>query len=180
MKRSTLALPLVFLTALLFATALGSLAAPGPALAADTGKAADKAPACKDWEARHEAMEARMAEMDQRLDSLVARMNAAKGDARLDAVMAVLNELVAQRAEMRAHRMGHHPHMGCPMAGSGCGAKECGKCGACKKGDCRDGEGCGKCGPCMKGDCPGAGKCPGCGMGDPSKRPAAKMGGEDA
>jgi len=50
---------------------------------------------------------------DQKLDDLIAKMNAAKGEARVDAIAAVLNELVAQRKEMRKH-MGAGPG---PMRG---------------------------------------------------------------
>jgi hypothetical protein len=38
---------------------------------------------------------------DQKLDELVAKMNAAKGEAKVDAIAEVLNELVAQRKETR-------------------------------------------------------------------------------
>ena len=40
---------------------------------------------------------------DARLDELVAVMNAAEGEAQVDAVVAVLNELVAQRRTRREH-----------------------------------------------------------------------------
>jgi hypothetical protein len=40
---------------------------------------------------------------DARLDSLVAAMNAAKGDRKVKAMAEVINELVAQRKAMREH-----------------------------------------------------------------------------
>ena len=46
------------------------------------------------------AMMARMAAADQKLADLVAQMNAAKGEDKVAAVAAVLNELVAQRKQM--------------------------------------------------------------------------------
>ena len=48
----------------------------------------------------HPMMEV-MRQHDQKLDDLIAKMNAAKGEAKVDAIAAVLNELVAQRKEMR-------------------------------------------------------------------------------
>jgi len=41
---------------------------------------------------------------DARLDELVVAMNQAQGEAKVDAIAAVLNELINQRREMRAHR----------------------------------------------------------------------------
>ncbi len=41
-----------------------------------------------------------MRENQRKLDELVARMNAATGEVKVDAIAAVLNELVAQRKEM--------------------------------------------------------------------------------
>ena len=41
--------------------------------------------------------------VDARLDSLVAAMNAAKGDRKVKAMAEVINELVAQRKLMREH-----------------------------------------------------------------------------
>jgi hypothetical protein len=38
---------------------------------------------------------------DQKLDELVAKMNEAKGEAKVDAIAAVLNEMMAQRKETR-------------------------------------------------------------------------------
>jgi hypothetical protein len=50
--------------------------------------------------AEQKAMMAKMAAGDQRLADLVAKMNAAKGEERIAAMAAVLNELVAQRKQM--------------------------------------------------------------------------------
>jgi hypothetical protein len=41
--------------------------------------------------------------MDARLDTLVSAMNKASGDKKVQAMAAVINELVAQRKTMRAH-----------------------------------------------------------------------------
>ena len=51
----------------------------------------------------HPGMRARMQAHDARLDELVAVMNDAKGEAKVDAIAAVVNELVAQRRTRRDH-----------------------------------------------------------------------------
>jgi hypothetical protein len=43
---------------------------------------------------------------DEKLDKLVAEMNAAKGNDRIDRLVAVVNELVAERKAMREHMNG--------------------------------------------------------------------------
>ena len=77
---------------------------------------------CKAMMAKHEGMKAEMASMDARLDSLLAAMNAAKGNHKVDATAAVINELATQRKAIRDHMMAmgpqmmqhmmHHAHMG--------------------------------------------------------------------
>lgn len=52
--------------------------------------------------------------MDGRLDEKLAAMNAAQGEARMDAMAALLNELVTQRKTMHEKRAGT-PMPGCPM-----------------------------------------------------------------
>ena len=49
---------------------------------------------------QQQAMMAKMAAADQKLADLAARMNAAKGEDKVAAMAAVLNELVAQRKQM--------------------------------------------------------------------------------
>lgn len=51
--------------------------------------------------AEQAAMMAKMAAADRKLADLVAQMKAAKGEDRMTAAVAVLEELVAQRAQMR-------------------------------------------------------------------------------
>lgn len=60
---------------------------------------------------RHREMMAKMDAMDSRLDDLVKRMNAATGSKKPDAVAAVINELVAQRKQMREQMMAMQPEM---------------------------------------------------------------------
>ena len=61
--------------------------------------------------AHHKEMMAKMEAMDARLDELVKRMNAATGSKKPDAVAAVINELVAQRKQMREQMMAMQPEM---------------------------------------------------------------------
>jgi len=55
----------------------------------------------KQMMAEQKAAMARMTAADQKLAELVARMNAAKGDEKVTALAAVVNELVVQRTQMQ-------------------------------------------------------------------------------
>ena len=59
----------------------------------------------------HEKMMAEMKAADARLDVLVKTMNAAAGDAKTNAIAAVVNELVAQHKQMHAHMSEMHQQM---------------------------------------------------------------------
>jgi hypothetical protein len=59
----------------------------------------------------HEKMMADMKAGDARLDALVKSMNAAAGDAKTNAIAAVVNELVQQHKAMHAHMGEMHQHM---------------------------------------------------------------------
>jgi hypothetical protein len=68
----------------------------------------------------HERMMAEMKANDAALDALVVQMNAATAPAKVDAVAAVLNELVRQQKAMRQHMEHMHGMMGhCMMGGRG-------------------------------------------------------------
>ena len=74
---------------------------------------ADMAAKCKGMMAQHEKMMAEMKTADQRLDELVAKMNQASGQAKVDATAATVTEIVAQRKMMRDRMMHmHHQMMG--------------------------------------------------------------------
>ena len=62
---------------------------------------ADMTARCQAMMADQEKMTAEMKAADQRLDDLVAKMNAAAGTEKADATAAVVNEMVAQRRAMR-------------------------------------------------------------------------------
>jgi hypothetical protein len=61
----------------------------------------DMAARCQAMMAEREQMMTGMKAADQRLDDLVAKMNAASGMEKTDAAAAVVNEMVAQRRAMR-------------------------------------------------------------------------------
>jgi hypothetical protein len=68
-------------------------------------------PGMQDMMKMHEQMMAEMKADDAKLDALVKEMNAANGDAKVDAIAAVINELVRQHRIMHG-RMGQmHEHM---------------------------------------------------------------------
>jgi len=56
----------------------------------------------------HDQMMAEMQARQQKLDDLVAKMNAATGAEKVDAIAAVVNELVEQRGQMRSHMWQMH------------------------------------------------------------------------
>ena len=57
------------------------------------------------WAKRHQTMMQQMQAADTRLDKLVAEMNRATGSKKVEAMAAVINEMVAQRRQMQAHMM---------------------------------------------------------------------------
>ncbi|MHC1727829.1 MAG: hypothetical protein AB9866_17800 [Syntrophobacteraceae bacterium] len=60
---------------------------------------------------RHDEMVAKKKEMDARLDEKVAAMDAAKGDQKVEAIAAVIKEMVAQRKSMQEQMMKRHHGM---------------------------------------------------------------------
>jgi hypothetical protein len=66
---------------------------------------------CQAMMAEHEKMMAEMKAADLRLDGLVAQMNAATGQPKVDATAAVVSEMVAQRKAMRDGMMKMQPRM---------------------------------------------------------------------
>ncbi len=68
-------------------------------------------PDCAAMMQMHETMQKHMADMDAKLNALVAEMNGAKGSRKVDKMAAVINEMVAQRAEMAETMMKMQPAM---------------------------------------------------------------------
>jgi hypothetical protein len=66
---------------------------------------------CATMMQHHEVMQKHMAEMDAKLQTLVADMNKAKGSAKIDKTAAVVTELVSQRAMMQKHMTEMMPKM---------------------------------------------------------------------
>lgn len=66
---------------------------------------------CKAMMADHEKMMTDVKAADQRLDDLVAKMNAATGQGKVDATTAAVTEIVAQRKSMRDRMMEMHQGM---------------------------------------------------------------------
>jgi hypothetical protein len=59
----------------------------------------------------HGQMLADMKEQDAKIDALVAKMNAAKGNAKVDAIAELLTAMVQQRRSMEARMMQMHEQM---------------------------------------------------------------------
>lgn len=59
----------------------------------------------------HENMMQQVQAADARMDKLVGEMNRATGQKKVEAMAAVINELVAQRKQMRSHMMQMMPRM---------------------------------------------------------------------
>lgn len=72
---------------------------------------ADMAGGCKAMMADHQKMMAEMKAVDERLDALVAKMNAATGEAKVNATAEAVAELVAQRKTTRDRMLGMHQRM---------------------------------------------------------------------
>ena len=113
-------------TALVGGMAVAISASPGLAAQAPpmhqhmaTQKAAppsDMAAKCQAMMADQEKMMAEVKAADLRLDGLVAQMNAATGQPKVDATAAVVSEMVAQRKAMRDGMMKMQPSMMAHMA----------------------------------------------------------------
>lgn len=83
----------------------------GPAAKAGPAAKPEMMAHCKEMMGRHQQMMEEMKAADTRLDALVTRLNGASGDdARLDALTAVVTEMVAQRRQMH-ERMASMPQM---------------------------------------------------------------------
>ena len=131
MKLNGKVLPLIALAAVLATT--GALAQQNqPKLAKPSGGAqsammgGNMADQCKQMMAMHNRMMADMKAMDASLEQKVAAMNASKGNARIDAMAAVINEMASQRKQMVAKMTSMQDqmmaHMGEHVAQSGSAA----------------------------------------------------------
>jgi hypothetical protein len=121
MKRLILALSLILSLLLLplsvFAQGKSTTAAPGSTHSGrmqGSGMSGDKGTGCQDMKAMHEKMSSKMSDMDKRLDEKLSAMNEASGDKKMSAMSDVINEMAAQRKEMREEfRDMHAARMNC-------------------------------------------------------------------
>ena len=115
--------PIAYLVPILFLAAiLGFQLLPAAdSVAGDKeGKTCSEAKACgKDCKAWHEKKLAKFEAMNERLNSLVAKMEEANGDEKVEAMAAVINELVAQRTEMHKRHANWKKYKGCSKRGEG-------------------------------------------------------------
>ena len=107
------------------AFAQGSAAAQGASAEKPSGKAAMGCPCAEMMAKHHKEKMAMKKEMDERLDAKVAEMNSAKGENRVEAMAAVLNELVAQRKEMHQRHNKMREHMMDMKKSGAMGSGEC-------------------------------------------------------
>ena len=109
--RSTVPAALLILLVSLWAIDRSETSAAAPAQ--QPPAAQQPQPGMQDMMKMHEQMMAEMKAGNAKLDALVKDMNAARGDAKIDAVAAVVNELVGQHKAMH-ERMGqmHEQMMG--------------------------------------------------------------------
>ena len=77
----------------------------------------DMMASCKAMMEKHKEMQAKMAQMDQKLSDLVKQMNESKGNDKVEAMAAVVNELVYQRMTMHQRMSGHQAMMMKHMGG---------------------------------------------------------------
>lgn len=82
------------------------------AQAPQPGAPTQAAPAGQDMMKMREQMMAEMKAQDAKLDGLVKEMNAARGDARIAALMAVVNELATQHKSMHGRMADMQEMMG--------------------------------------------------------------------
>lgn len=106
MKLNTLATGIVAGCAAVLISTIPGFAGQTPKAPPQTAAAKAKSPVdmsakCKAMMADHEKMMADMKAADERLDALVATMNAAPVTEKADATAAVVSEMVAQRRAMR-------------------------------------------------------------------------------
>jgi hypothetical protein len=99
--------------------ALGSLTRPSAAIPNSPAQGAGQPPSqsnMQDMMKMHEKMMAEMKASEAKLDALIKEMNAATGDAKVNAVAAAVNELVRQHKTMYEHMGQMHQQM---MGGRG-------------------------------------------------------------
>jgi hypothetical protein len=100
-----------------------------PGMKMGQGKGAGMPPACQEMMAMRQSMGAEQASADAKLNDLVAEMNAASGEKKVDAIAAVVSEMVAQRQARHVKTAAMQSKMeaamaSCPMMQKGVGPAE--------------------------------------------------------
>jgi hypothetical protein len=129
MKVKTMLLSAVTLAAIGMASVLWSSSASAqmtPGMKIGQGKGAKMPPACQEMMTMRRSMRAEQASADAKLNELVGKMNAASGEQKVDAIAAVVSEMVAQRQarhEKMAEMQGkmEAAMANCPMMRKGAG-----------------------------------------------------------
>lgn len=115
MLNNNTSIPALLAALLILGTAIvgaqGQQAPPQPQPAPATQPQPAMMDKCKAMMAEREKMMAELTAADQRLDGLVAKMNAASGQEKTDATAAVVTEMVAQRKSMRERMMNMQQRM---------------------------------------------------------------------
>jgi hypothetical protein len=127
MLLSGITLAAIGMAAVLFPSSASAQMTPGMKMG--QGKGAGMPPACQEMMTMRQSMRAEQASADAKLNELVAKMNAASGETKVDAIAAVVSEMVAQR-QVRHEKMAEMQGKmeaamaNCPMMRKGPGAPE--------------------------------------------------------
>ena len=111
MVKVRMLVPVATLMLLCSGFCFGAETQPGPEAAQPPKSAEELKQRCKDVMAKIQAWRTEMKQMDEALDKKVAAMNAAQGEARINAMSDVINELVTQRKTMREKVANLRQHM---------------------------------------------------------------------
>jgi hypothetical protein len=100
-----------------------------PGMKMGQGKGTGMPPACQEMMSMRQSMRAEQATADAKLNDLVAKMNAASGEQKVDAIAAVVSEMVAQRQARHEKMAAMQGKMeaamaNCPMMRKGFGPAE--------------------------------------------------------
>jgi hypothetical protein len=132
MKATTMVLSGIMLAGIGMASVLSpssTSAQTTPGMKMGQSKGAGMPPPCQEMMAMRQSMRAEQASEDAKLNDLVAKMNAASGEKKVDAMAAVVSEMVAQRQarheKMAAMQTKIEAAMAsCPMMQKGAGPAE--------------------------------------------------------
>jgi hypothetical protein len=127
MVLSGITLAVIGMAPILFPSSASAQMTPGMKMG--QGKGAGMPPACQEMMGMRQSMRAEQASTDAKLNDLVAKMNAASGEKKVDAIAAVVSEMVAQRQARHEKMATMQSKMeaamaNCPMMQKGAGPPE--------------------------------------------------------